>query len=159
MANTIHRVFDKTRAQKAELSNANIKGSSCPNIGTEFTLTGNFTVENGWLDRRTNTRKDTDRSYAFFEGKRNGKDAEGGISAGVFLRRPFDGFTEEEEKSLTEFHKELLDCLGAEDLFDLFEKKNLWGKTIVVKSVVRHMETPYNKDTEKPVRYAIFDIK
>lgn len=157
MANPIKRVFDKTQAQKAELSNANVKGSSCPTVGTEFALTGNFTVENGWLDRRTGEIRDKDRSYAFFEGKRNGKETEAGISAGVFLRRPFDGFTAEEEKSQTEFQKELLDCISAEDFFDLMQKKG-W-KTIVVKDIVRHMETPYDKKDEKPVRYAIFDLK
>lgn len=158
MANTIKRDFRKTRADKANLANANVKGASCPNPGTEFVLTGNFDVDDGWLDSKGN-KQNTDRQYAYFEGKRNGKDVPAGISAGVFLRRPFDGFTEEEEATLTEFHKELLNCLSAEEFFDLMESKNAWGKTIVVTRHTRHTEKPFGSDTEKPVRYAIFDIK
>ena len=158
MANTISRVFGETRANKAKLANANPKGASCPNPGTEFVLTGNFTVEDGWTDSK-GKKQNTDRQYAYFEGTRNGKPVPAGISAGVFLRRPFDGFTEEEEATLTDFHKELLNCLSAEEFFDLIERKNAWGKKIVVKSHTRHTEKPFGSDTEKPVRYAIFDIE
>ena len=158
MALTISRVFGETRANKAKLANANPKGASCPNPGTGFVLTGRFTVEDGWTDSK-GKKQNTDRQYAYFEGTRNGKPVPAGISAGVFLRRPFDGFTEEEEKALTDFHKELLNCLSAEDFFDLMESKNAWGKTIVVKCHILHTEKPFGSDTEKPVRYAIFDIE
>lgn len=155
----IKRTFNDGSSNKGKLSNANPKGGSCPNKDTEFALTGKFTVENGWLDSKGN-RQNTDREYAYFEGTRNGKDVPAGLSAGIFLRRPFDGFTESEERDLTGFHKKLLDCLSAEDFFDLCEAEGVFsGKRLVVKAIVRHSEKPYGQDTEKPVRYAIFDLK
>ena len=155
----IKRVFNDGSSNKGKLSNANPKGGACPNLNTEFTLTGKFAVENGWLDRE-GKRQNEDREYAYFEGTRNGKDVPAGLSAGIFLRRPFDGFTEAEEAKLTDFEKQLLDCLSAEDLFDCLEKNGVFsGKKVFVKDIVRHSEKPYGQDTEKPVRYAIFDIK
>lgn len=158
MANEIKRSFG--RANKAKLSNCNAKGESCPKVGTKFNLTGKFDVQDGWLDRRTGEMRDTDRSYAFFEGKRNGTDVANGISAGVFLRRPFDGFTEDESKDLTNFQKSLLDCFNAGDLDALFEKEGAYdSKTVVVKAIVKHSEIPYGKDTARPVSYAVFDLE
>lgn len=158
MANEIKRSFG--RANKAKLSSCNPKGEACPRVNTEFALTGKFDVQDGWLDRRTGEMRDTDRSYAFFEGKRNGTDVAAGISAGVFLRRPFDGFTEEEAKELTDFQKALIDCANAGDLDEVFEKNGVYdGKTVFVKSVVRHSEIPYGKNEARPVSYAIFDLK
>jgi hypothetical protein len=159
MAKTITRIFNHDKSNKGTLSTANSQGGSCPNLNTEFALTGKFTVEDGWTDSHGDVQN-KDRQYAYFEGKRNGKEVPAGISAGVFLRRPFGGFTEEEEKRLTDFHRGLLDCISAEDFFDLCEDKGVFnGKSLVVKDIVRHTETPYGKDKEYPVRYAIFDIK
>lgn len=159
MANEIKRVFDLKGSDKGKLSTANEKGGSCPNVNTLFTLTGKFTVEDGWLDRSGN-RQNTDRQYAYFEGTRNGKEVPNGIGAGIFLRRPFDGFTEEEEKALTPFHQALYNCISAEDLYDCLEENGVFtGKTLFVKAIVRHSEKPYGQDKEKPVRYAIFDLK
>lgn len=155
---TIVRIFKSNSSNKGDLSSVNEKNGACPNIGTVFTLTGNFTVEDGWLDRN-GERQNTDRKYAYFEGTRNGKEATAGVGAGIFLRRPFDGFTAEEEKSLTPFHKSLLDCIDASDLYDLFERENAFTKKIVVKAIVRHNETPYGGDKEKPVRYAVFGVE
>lgn len=159
MANQINRIFSSDKSNKGTLSNSNAKGGACPNLNTEFTLTGKFTVENGWLDNQSK-RHNEDREYAYFEGTRNSKPVPSGLSAGIFLRRPFDGFTESEEKELTEFQKKLLDCLSAEDFFDLCEVSGVFsGKRLVVSKIVRHSEKPYGQDTEKPVRYAIFDLK
>jgi hypothetical protein len=159
MSNQITRIFTSNASQKHTLSNSNPKGGACPNKDTEFTLTGNFVVENGWLDRN-GVRQNVDRQYAYFQGTRNGKDVPAGLSAGIFLRRPFDGFTESEEAVLTPFQKELNDCLSAEDLFDCLAKNGVFGgRKVFVKDIVRHSEKPYGQDTEKPVRYAIFDIK
>lgn len=157
MANTIRRSFIETRAAKDKLAVANEKTSVIPVVGTEYRLTGNFAVENGWVDRNGN-RRNTDRVYAYFEGSRNGKVAYNGISAGVFLRRPFSGFTDDEQESLTDFHKSLLNCLNAEDFFDLIEENNAWNKTIVVKDVIRHLEVVFGTDEVRPIRYAIFDL-
>lgn len=154
----ITRIFKSNSADKGALACVNEKGGACPNIGTKFTLTGNFTVEDGWTDRN-GTVQNKDRKYAYFEGTRNGKEVSAGVGAGIFLRRPYDGFTAEEEKSLTPFHKSLLDCLDASDLYDLFERENAFSKSIVVKAIVRHNETPYGGDKEKPVRYAVFDLE
>lgn len=155
---TITRIFKSDATNKGELTSANEKGGACPNQGTIFALTGKFSVEDGWLDRN-GERQNIDRKYAYFEGTRNGKETPAGIGAGIFLRRPFDGFTTEEEKDLTPFHKALLDCLDASDLYDLFERENAFTKKIVVKAIVRHLETPYGGDKEKPVRYAIFGLE
>lgn len=156
MANEKKRVF---ASEKANLSLANNKSSACPNVGTIFTLTGNVAVEAGWTDRNGNTQN-TDRFYAYFEGTRNGTNREGGISASVFLRRPFDGFTTEEESQLSEFSKELLKCMDAAELDALFEKKGIYGgKTIKVQSHVLHTEVPFGQDKSRPVRYANFVIE
>lgn len=154
MANELVRVFG---TDKAKLAEANIKGSACPKIGTKFDLTGKFVCEEGYVDRASQKRVHTENIYCYFEGKRNSNERPGGISAGVFLRRPYDGFTDSETSKLTEFHKDLLACENAGDLFDLFEKKG-W-KTIVVKDIVRHNEVPFGKDKEQPVPYSVFDIE
>lgn len=159
MANEIVRVFNLKGSDKGKLATANEKGGSCPNVNTAFKLTGNFTVEDGWIDRNGN-RQNTDRQYAYFEGTRNNNAVPSGIGGGIFLRRPFDGFTEDEEKELTPFHKQLYNCISAEDLYSCFEENKVFeGKTIIVKKIIRHIEKPYGQDTEKPVRYAIFDIE
>ena len=160
MAKTpLTRIFNEGSTDKGKLAGANPKGGACPNINTEFTLTGKFTVEKGWTDRN-NVVQNEDREYAYFEGTRNQKPVPAGLSAGIFLRRPFDGFTESEETHLTDFQKQLLDCLSAEDLYDCLEKNGVFSdKKVFVKDIVRHSEKPYGQDTEKPVRYAIFDVK
>ena len=156
MANEIKRLFG---TDKAKLAEANIKGSVCPKVGTKFNLTGRFVCEEGYIDRATQKRVHTENVYCYFEGKRNGVDREGGISAGVFLRRPYDGFTDSESANLTAFHKDLLACENAGDLFDLFEKVGAWNKTLIVKSLVRHNEVPFGKDKEQAVPYSVFDIE
>ena len=156
MANEIKRVFG---TDKTKLTLANEKGSACPKPGTKFNLTGKFICEEGYIDRASQKRVHEDRVYCYFEGQRNGQTREGGISASIFLRRPFDGFTDEETAQLTDFHKELLACDNAGDLFELFERTNAWRKTIAVKSIVRHTEVPFGKDTAQPVPYSVFDFE
>lgn len=155
MANEKKRLFG---TDKSKLALSNEKGALCPKVGTKFNLTGRFTCEEGYEDRRTKERVHTDRVYCYFEGKRNGIEREDGISAGIFLRRPFDGFTEAEFGQLTAFAKSLTDCGNAEDLFNLLEKEG-WNKTIVVKAIVRHTEVPYGKEQAQPVPYAVFDLE
>lgn len=156
MANEKKRVF---ASEKAKLSSANDKSSACPTVNTTFTLTGNVCVEDGWTDRDGKVHNE-DRSYAYFEGTRNGKYREAGISASVFLRRPFDGFTTEEESQLSEFSRELLKCLDAGELDALFERNGVYhSKTIKVQSHVLHTEVPYGQDKARPVRYANFVIE
>lgn len=156
MANEITRIFG---TDKAKLASANVKGSVCPKVGTKFNLTGKFVCEEGYIDRATQKRVHTENVYCYFEGKRNGNDRPGGISAGTFLRRPYDGFTDSESANLTPFHKELIACENAGDLFELFEKVGAWNKTLVVKSIVRHNEVPFGKEKEQPVPYSVFDIE
>ncbi len=159
MANTSNRNFNLVKADKEKLRNANPKGGACPNLNTEFALTGKFDIQNGWFDQKGQPHNE-EREYAYFEGTRNQKPVPAGLSAGIFLRRPFDGFTDDESKSLTDFHRKLLDCISAEDFFDLCEAEGVFsGKRLVVSAVVRHNERPFGQDTEKPVRYAIFDLK
>ena len=156
MANEKKRVF---ASEKARLAGSNDKTSTCPSVDTIFTLTGWVCVEDGWTDREGKLRN-TDKTYAYFEGTRNGKYREAGISAAVFLRRPFDGFTTEEESQLSEFSKELLKCMDAAELDALFEKKGIYGgKTIKVQSHVLHTEIPFGQDKSRPVRYANFVIE
>lgn len=156
MANEIKRVFG---SDKSKMSLANEKNSVCPKAGTKFNLTGKFVCEDGYIDRATGKRVHEDRVYCYFEGQRNGQNREGGISASTFLRRPFNGFTEEEEKQLSAFQKDLLNCENAGDLYDLFEKYGVWNKNIIVRSIVRHNEVPYGKQAEQPVQYCNFDIE
>lgn len=156
MANEKKRVF---ASEKARLAGSNDKTASCPSVDTTFTLTGKVCVEDGWTDREGKLRN-TDKTYAYFEGTRNGKYREAGISASVFLRRPFDGFTPEEEKKLSEFSKKLIQCMDAAELDDLFEKNGIYsGKTIKVESHILHNEVPFGKNEERPVRYANFVIE
>lgn len=156
MANELTRVFG---ADKTQLAKANEKNGSTPSVGTTFNLTGNVAVEAGWLDRQGNRHND-DRFYAFFEGKRNGNAVANGINASIFLRRPFNGFTEEEQAQLNPFTAELTQCLDAGDLDAVFQKYGVYtGKTVKVASLIRHMEVPYGQDKERPVRYANFIVE
>lgn len=156
MANEKKRVF---ASEKANLSLANDKSASCPSVDTKFNLTGNVCVETGWTDRDGRVRNE-DKLYAYFEGSRNGITRDSGISASVFLRRPFDGFTTEEEGTLSEFSKELLKCLDAGELDKLFENSGVYaGKTIRVDSHVLHNEVPYGQKEARPVRYANFVVE
>lgn len=156
MANEKKRVF---ASEKANLSLANEKSSTCPNVGTKFTLTGQVCVEKGWVDGE-GKEHNTDRFYAYFEGTRNGQVRERGISASVFLRRPFNGFTESEQAQLSEFSKELLTCLDAGELDTLLEKKGIYGgKAIKVESHITHEEVPYGQDKPRKVRYANFVVE
>lgn len=157
MANEKKRVF---ASEKANLNLANEKSGTCPNVGTKFTLTGNVCVEQGWVDGEGNPRNQ-DRYYAYFEGTRNGQVRERGISANIFLRRPFNGFTESEQAQLTEFSKELLSCLDAGELDSLLEKKGVYGgKTIKVESHITHEEPVFGQpDKIRKVRYANFVVE
>lgn len=156
MANEMKRVF---ASEKAKLNLANDKSSACPSVDTKFTLTGNVCVEAGWTDRDGKVHNE-DRYYAYFEGTRNGITRDNGISASIFLRRPYNGFTEEEEKQLSEFSKELLKCMDAAELDALFYKSGVYsGKTIRVQSHVLHNEVPFGQDKERPVRYANFVVQ
>lgn len=156
MAAEKKRVF---ASEKARLAGSNDKTSTCPSVDTKFTLTGNVAVEDGWTDRDGNVHN-TDKTYAYFEGTRNSKYREAGISASVFLRRPFDGFTAEEEKQLSAFSKELIKCMDAAELDALFEKNGIYnGKTLRVESHVLHTEVPYGQDKPRPVRYANFVVE
>lgn len=156
MANEKKRVF---ASEKARLAGSNDKTSTCPSVDTTFTLTGKVCVEDGWTDREGKLRN-TEKTYAYFEGTRNGKYREAGISAAVFLRRPFDGFTAEEEGKLSAFSKELINCGDAAELDAVLEKNGVYGgKTIKVESHILHNEVPFGKNEERPVRYANFVIE
>lgn len=153
MANEKTRVFGR----EGSLAGANEKGAACPSVGTTYELTGRFAVVQGWTDRAGKVH-DEDRSYAFFEGKKNGKEVAKGLSAGLFLRRPFNGFPT--DATLTDFQKQLVECNDAEDLYSVLEKAKCFdGKKIVVKNHISVNEIPFGGDKEKPVKYANFDVE
>jgi len=157
MANN-QRSFGLHKADKSQLATCNEKGSLCPNLGVEFELTGNFTVEHGYTNRATKEHIDNGKSYAYFEGKKSGRVALAGISAGVFLRQPYAGWPE--GTPFTDFHKKLNDCNGAEELYDLLDANGVFGgRKIFVSAHTRVNEVPYNGKDERPVPYAIFDLK
>lgn len=147
------RVFGR----EGSLAGANEKNAACPAIGTEFNLTGNYAIVQGWRDRDGKVHNE-ERLYAFFEGQKNGKVKEDGISASTFLRRPFDDFPQDAE--LSTFQKVLLDCNDAEDLYAVLEKFGCFStKKIVVKSHILVNEVPFGGTEPKPVRYANFDVE
>ena len=160
MANEITRNFVAyDDAKKAVLSSANDRSGAVPSVGTKFVLTGRFHTENGYLDRY-GKRWHEGRVYCYFEGSRNGQYRPGGISANIFLRRPFDGFLPEEEANLTVFSKKLADCMDAGELYDVLKTTGCFdGKTIIVKDHIWHTEKPYGRDEERPIRYAVFAIE
>lgn len=154
MANEkLTRVFGR----EGSLAGANDKNSACPSVGTMFNLTGNYAVVQGWTDRNGKVHNE-ERLYAYFEGTKNGKPKDGGISAGTFLRRPFNGFPQDAE--LSTFQKALLDCNDAEDLYAVLEKFGCFStKKIVAKSHIMVSEIPFGGTEPKPVRYANFDVE
>ena len=81
-----------------------------------------------------------------------------GISAGTFLRRPFNGFPQDAE--LSTFQKALLNCNDAEDLYAVLEKFGCFStKKIAAKSHIMVSEIPFGGTEPKPVRYANFDVE
>lgn len=151
----MERVF----AREGSLVGANGRNAGQVAKGTEFVLTGKFAIENGWKDR-SGVKHNEDRKYAYFEGTRNGKAVEGGVSASVFLRRPFNGFTEEQTKQLTPFSQMLVDCGDAGDLDTVLEKVGAYaGKKIVCTDIIYNKEVPYGQKDERNVPYSVFDIK
>jgi len=85
---------------------------------------------------------------------------EGGVSASIFLRRPFNGFTEEQMKQLTPFQQLLNGCGDAGDLDAVLDKSGAYaGKKIVCVDIIYNKEVPYGQTAERSVAYSVFDVK
>ena len=152
----LERVFARV---EGSLIGANGRNAGQVAKDTKFVLTGRYAIEQGWTDRDGNKRN-TERKYAYFEGTRNGNAVEGGVSASIFLRRPFNGFSEEQMKKLTAFHQMLIGCGDAGDLDNVLQKYGAYaGKTIVCTDIIYNKEVPYGQKDERNVPYSVFDIK
>lgn len=154
-----HMAMERVFGREGSLTGANGRNAGQVAKGTEFVLTGKYAIENGWTDR-DGKKHNEDRKYAYFEGTRNGKSVQGGVSASVFLRQPYNGFTEEQQKQLTPFSQMLIGCGDAGDLDMVLEKSGAYaGKKIVCVDIIYNKEVPYGQTAERSVAYSVFDVK
>lgn len=154
-----HMAMERVFGREGSLTGANGRNAGQVAKGTEFVLTGKYAIESGWTDR-DGKKHNEDRKYAYFEGTRNGKSVEGGVSASIFLRRPFNGFSEEQRKQITPFSQMLLDCGDAGDLDTVLDKNGAYaGKKIVCVDIIYNKEVPYGQTAERSVAYSVFDVK
>jgi hypothetical protein len=154
-----HMAMERVFGREGSLTGANGRNAGQVAKDTEFVLTGKYAIEQGWTDR-DGKKHNEDRKYAYFEGTRNGKAVEGGVSASVFLRRPFNGFTEEQMKQLTPFQQLLIGCGDAGDLDAVLDRSGAYaGKKIVCVDIVYNKEVPYGQKDERNVPYSVFDVK
>lgn len=151
----LERVF----AREGSLVGANGRNAGQVAQDTIFTLTGNYCIEVGWKDRDGEIRN-KERKYAYFEGTRNGDKMEDGISASIFLRKPYNGFTKEQLAELTEFSRKLVGCNDAGDLYKVLEEAGVFGgKSIVCTKLIYNKEVPFGQKDERNVPYSVFDVK